>query len=131
MPGPVERAVRAHVSEGQRRYTIPRRAAFSVASMDDEGIVLLFGWKQARTRLSWERLEGVVPFLHARGWVSISGTGYSTDVDPDTLDGYPKGCIKRATAGWVAAQLATADVVEIDDDRQLTVRLGHGVPMWK
>lgn len=51
------------------------------------------------------------------------GSKYETTADPGTLDGYLKGCIKRATAGWVAAVLESADVVEIDRGRPARVRL--------
>ncbi len=125
MTATIERAVRAHITAGQRLHTPARRAPFSVARVDADGVVLLLGAKQAWTRLRWDCLEGVAGFLRGRGWVSIGGV-FSVDGAPDTLDGYLKRCVKRATAGWVAAMLAAADVVEIDPAPPARVRLKTG-----
>jgi hypothetical protein len=54
--------------------------------------------------LTGECLEGTALFLAGRGWVEI-GSRYDTISEAETLDGYLKGCIERATAGWVAAVL--------------------------
>ena len=99
-----------------------RGAPFIVARFDDQGMVLLLGQQEAWTRLTWECLEGVVPFLAGRGWVTI-GSRYETSADATTLDGYLKGCVKRATAGWVAAVLEKAGLVEIDRRSPASVRL--------
>ena len=120
--GPVERAVRAAAVGGSRLSTPSRGAPFTVAWVDDRGIVLLLREQDARTPLTWECLEGIDPFLASRGWVEI-GSRYETQADPDTLDGYLKGFLKRATAGWVAAVLERAGLVEIDRGRPARVRL--------
>jgi hypothetical protein len=120
--GPVERAIRAGVASGTRIETPARGAPFTVARLDDRGMVLLLGQQEAWTPLTWECLEGVIPFLAGRGWIDI-GTRYETNVDPTTLDGYLKGYLKRATAGWVAAVLEKAGLLEIDRRPPARVRL--------
>lgn len=85
-------------------------------------MVLLLGEQEAWTALTWSCLEGVIPFLARRGWVEV-GSRYDVTGSPDTLDGYLKGCTKRATAGWVAAVLERAEVLEIDRSRPVRVRL--------
>ena len=120
--GPVERAVRRHTAAGMRLLTPTGRGSFVVERIDGDGIVLLLGAQEAWTRLSWACLEGAGRFLSDRSWVRI-GSVYSTAADPHTLDGYLKHHVKRATAGWVAALLERAEVVEIDRTRPATVRL--------
>ena len=93
-----------------------------MAAIDDSGVVLLLGVGQARTRLSWSCLEGIPDFLRGRGWVPV-GSVYDTAGSPGTLDGYLKGCVRRATAGWVAVLLEAADLVELDRGRPTQVRL--------
>lgn len=126
MTGPVQRAIRASVSEGQILHTPARRAPFIVERIDTDGIVLLLGVKRAWTPIPWDALEGVPAFLSGKDWVRITGTGFSPDIDPATFDGYMKGHVNRATAGWVAAVLATAGVVDIRQDRPASVRLKAG-----
>lgn len=119
--GEVELAVRASLDSGAQLRTPARDQPFRIERMDDEGIVLLLGKQEAWTRLPWSCIDGVVEFLAGRGWVRITGTGYSTQVDATTLDGYLKGWVRRATAGWVAAVLEHAGVVEIDRGRPMRV----------
>jgi hypothetical protein len=121
--GPVEQAIRAHLNEGQTLHTPTQGKAFSVARIDGDGVVLLLGPKQAWTRFTWECLEEVVPFLQRHsGEVDIGGR---RDVapNPGTLDEHLKGCIGRDTAGWVAAVLEEAGVVEVIRGRPARVRL--------
>ena len=89
------------------------------------GCVLLLGAGQWRTPLSWECMEGAAGFLRGRGW-TIVGSSYEVEGDPNTLDGYLKGCIYRATANWVARVLEKAGVVELDGQRPLSLRLRQG-----
>ena len=96
-----------------------------MADISDEGVVLLLGEKEARTPLSWACLEGVADFLAGAGWVTVGGV-YDTGGSPGTLDGYLKGWIKRATAGWVAVLLEAAGVVELDRARPARIRLALG-----
>jgi hypothetical protein len=124
--GVVEQAIRGTVLSGTHLATPARGAPFSVARLDDRAMVLLLGQKEAWTPLAWECLEGIVPFLAGRGWVEI-GTKYDTRADPATLDGYLKGYLKRATAGWVAAVLEHAGVVEVDRRPPAHVRLVDAV----
>ena len=56
------------------------------------------------------------------GWVPIGGV-YDTTAISGTLDAYLKRFIKRVTAGWVAALLERAGVVQIDRGRPSRVRL--------
>ena len=84
--------------------------------------IRILGEKKAWTPLSWACLEGVGRFLAGKGWVVIGGV-YETAGASDTLDGYLKAWIKRATAGWVAALLEAAGVAEIDRGRPARVRL--------
>jgi len=51
---------------------------------------------------------------------------YSVDSQAGSLDEYLKRFLSRATAGWVAAVLERADVLEIDRSRPARVRLGPG-----
>lgn len=120
--GPVERAVRAKIPSGARLATPVQGRPFTVARLDDRGIVLLLGAQEAWTLLKWDCLEGILPFLAGKGWVVI-GSRYETEGDPNTLDGYLKNWLKRATAGWVAVVLDRAGLVEIDRTRPARLRL--------
>jgi hypothetical protein len=120
--GPVEQAIRRAVRTGQRLATPVRAAPFVVESIDGEGVVLGLGAGRWRTRLSWSCLEGILPFLAGKGWVEI-GSRYEVEGRVGTLDCYLKQCVKRATAGWVAALLETAGVVEVARSRPAKVRL--------
>jgi len=121
--GVIQRAVRGTLTAGQRMATPVKGEPFILESIDDRGVVLLLGAGGWHTRLSWECLEGIVPFLRGRGWTRITGSGYSTNIQEDTLDGYLKRHVLRATAGWVAVLLEKAGVVEIDRSRPAKVRL--------
>lgn len=71
-----------------------------LARLGPESLVLLLGRKEAWTPISWKCVEGIPDFLRGRGWVVICSVDEST-ADPNTLDGYLKSCLKRATAvGW-------------------------------
>ena len=67
--GPVEAAVRDRVSPADELRT-PTGRPFSVAEIDRNGVVLLLGASEARTRLPWPALEGVLDLLNGRGWVT-------------------------------------------------------------
>jgi hypothetical protein len=56
------------------------------------------------------------------GWIVIGGR---RDVmgNPGTLDGYLKDYMKRDTAGWVAALLESAGVVELERGRPGRMRV--------
>ena len=84
--------------------------------------VLLLGEKRARTPIRWSVLEGVGTTLAGGGWMTI-GSVYDTRAVSGTLDAYLKRFINRATAGWVAALLEKAGVVQIDRGRPSRVRL--------
>ena len=120
--GPAQQAIRSSMSKGGQLFTPGRHKPFWVGNIDDKSVVLLFGNSRTPTRFTWECLEGVVSFLSGKGWVRI-GTSYATAAVQGTLDGYLKGYMKRATAGWVAALLKEAGLVEIDEGEALRVRL--------
>ncbi|MCP4304792.1 MAG: hypothetical protein GY788_07960 [bacterium] len=120
--GPIEGAIRSSASPGLTLSTPTGRGQFSVAQIDERGIVLLLGKKEWPTPLTWACLEGIADFLSDREWTPI-GSRYETSGEPGTLDGYLKGCLKRTTAGWVAVLLEHAGVVEIDRSRPARVHL--------
>ena len=121
--GRVERAIRQSIRQGQTLYTPSRHAPFTVGKIDSHGVVLLLGKGQWATRLSWECLEGVVPFLKRYGGVVDIGGQHQTVGRPGTLDGYFKDCISRTVAGWMAVILETAGLVDIIHERPARVRL--------
>ncbi len=123
--GPIERAVRASVSQGDRLLTPSRGAPFVVKMLDQQGIVLLLGVGEWPTRVSWDCLEGIREYLDGHGWSRI-GSKYETAAEPGSLDAYLKRFTKTATAGWVAALLERADVVEIDRSPPARIRLRRG-----
>lgn len=118
----IERSIRAQIPAGSTLLTPTRSKPFQVESLDDRGIVLLLGEDRATSRLSWAALEGIRPLLASGHWLRIGGS-FSVDGEPGSLDGYLKGHIKRATAGWVASLLEAAGVVEIDRTRPARIRL--------
>lgn len=118
----VEQAVRARVAVGQRMPTPTGRGQFSVAAIDQVGVVLLLGVKEAPTRLTWQALEGVPRYVRGRGRVPI-GSKYDVTATEGTLDAYLKQHVNRATAGWVAVLLERAGVLHIDRNPPATVRL--------
>jgi hypothetical protein len=120
--GPAQQAIQSSISPGTRLLTPGRSRPFSVGSIDEKGIVLLFGEQETPTRFKWECLEGAVEFLKGSGWVEI-GTRFDASARSGTLDSYLKTCVRgRATAGWVASLFASAGLVEIDGGRPLRVR---------
>jgi hypothetical protein len=119
--GPVERAIRAKLSAGSRLHTISRPSPFLLDKIDGRGIVLNLAMRWP-TRLSWQCLEGTVPYLRARGWVRAGGV-HSLESPPGSLDEYLKGCVKRDTTNWVVVILREAEVVEVEVGPPLMVRL--------
>jgi hypothetical protein len=124
----VEQAVRAAIHEGQELSTPSRQSPFWVERLDHRGVVLLLGRQQTPTLLTWECWEGTVPFIRQRGGEVEIGGRYDVGGNRGTLDEWTKTCINRGTAGWVAAVLAHAGVVEIVGSRPQRVRLR---PSWR
>jgi hypothetical protein len=122
--GPVEQAIRRHLHEGDTLHTTARRSPFQVGHIDDEGLVLLLGSGRHRVRLSWDCLEGVVPWLAVRGSIPIGGT-HTSGGQHGTLDEHLKGCTPVNTARWVAVVLEAAGIVEVLAERPVRVRLGR------
>lgn len=87
--------------------------------------MLLLGDKEAWTPLPWKALEEIPDLFRGRGWVDI-GSVYAIEGTEGTLDAHLKRYIKRATAGWVAVVLESAEVLEIDRSRPARVRVAPG-----
>lgn len=122
MTGPVESAVRRSIPAGTNLKTPAREAPFTVDKLDRDGVVLLLGAGQWATRLSWECLEGIPAYVRSRGSVAI-GSRYEVEGTRGTLDEYLKRYVRRATAGWVAALLERAGVLEVARTRPTSVKV--------
>jgi hypothetical protein len=120
--GPVESAIRESIRAGENLKTPAQEKSFTVETIDDKGVVLLLGRKQTRTPFSWEALEGVRNEFANSGWIAIGGDR-NAQGNPGTLDGYVKQVMKRDTAGWVAALLEAAGIVELDRSRPGRLRV--------
>jgi hypothetical protein len=125
-PGPVEQAIRRSTIAGDRLATPSDHAPFVVAELGERDLVLLFGGKRTRTALPWPALEELGELLSGHGWV-IVGQTYRTSGEEGTVDGLLKRYIRRATANWVVAVLAQAQLVDVDI-RPLRVRWRAGNP---
>ncbi len=75
MAGPVESAIRHTITPGMALHTPSRHAPLVVDAIDSKGVVLLLGEKgSSRHRITWECLDGVMPFLREHGSeVAIGG----------------------------------------------------------
>lgn len=110
MPDSARQAIARAVSPGLRLRTPAEGKPFEVQTVDASGVVLLLGQQREYTRLTWGCLEGALAFIGERGNVRI-GTIFSVESDPESLDGYLKQCVKRATASWVASLFEHANLV--------------------
>lgn len=108
MAGKVESEIRRTITAGLTLHTPCRHVPFVVDLIDGLGVVLLLGKGQSPTRLTWECLEGIVPFMREHGGEVVIGGKHATVGTPGTLDGYLKDCSKTNTAGYVASTLAEA-----------------------
>ncbi|GGI07894.1 hypothetical protein [Egicoccus halophilus] len=120
-PGPVERALRDHLAAGTQLQT-PTGAIFTLATLDERGIVLLLGQGQSHTRLPWEALEEIPGVFDGRGWLLTTGT-FDTESEKGSLSAHLKRYVKRETANWVAVVLEEAGVLELDRSRPVRARL--------
>ena len=121
--GPVERAIRATFNAPATLFTFGQRKPFVLSRIDSDGIVLLLGDGAWHTRLTWECLESVVPFLRGHpGWVPAGGK-FSVAGEPGTLDQHLKRYLKRDVARWLARVLSNAAVVEVSEGPPLRLRL--------
>lgn len=123
--GPVERAVRANLRDGEELQTPSQSKPFWVARVDGRGIVLLFGTGRWETRIPWEALEGVPDLLRGQGWVRTTGS-FAVDSDTTSFSGYLKQFVNRETANWVAVVLEKAEVLDLDRSRPVSARLCDG-----
>ena len=121
--------------KGSPRYSLPFLSRRSRRPARHEGVVL-YPWAHLTKRQlcglaqrlggkpelqsDGSVLEGVGTTLAGRGWMTIGGL-YDTSAVSGTLDAYLKCFINRATAGWVAALLERAGVVQIDRGRLRSV----------
>jgi hypothetical protein len=125
--GAVEAAIRARVRSGMTLTTPARGKPFEVERIDGRGVVLLLGAKRTATPISWKCWEGIPGYLKSKGSEVDIGGRYTVAGNPGTLDAYLKPCAwGRATAGWVAAVLEVAGVVNIIQSRPARVRLRDG-----
>lgn len=125
--GPIERAIRATFSPPVTLETLARRKPFTLAAIDDEGIVLVLGGTESRTRVSWECLEGVPSFLHQhRGWIRAGGSHAATG-EPGTLDEHLKRDLPTHVANYVTRVLRDAGVVEVARGLPVQLRLRERV----
>ncbi len=121
--GQVEEAIRTTFRTPATLHTLGQGKPFVLERIDDKGIVLLLGKQRNYTPLTWECLEGLVPFLRRQpGWVPAGGI-YIVEGEPGTLDEYLKDCISRQTSRWVAVVLREAGVVIVDKGPPLRVLL--------
>jgi hypothetical protein len=120
--GPVEKAIRGFIHEGDILTTPAQGAPFVVGSIDNRGVVLLLGRQRTETRFSWLVLEGTRSEFDHHSWIVIGGR-HDVKGNPGTLDGYLKLHIKRNTAAWVASLFEAAGVLEIDRGRPARVRV--------
>jgi hypothetical protein len=120
--GPVQLAIRNAVRTGTVLTTPSQGKPFWLGTMSAAGIAIELGAKRTPTFFTWECLEGVVPYLRQEGCVRINGSGKSQEIVAGTLDGYLKQHVNRLTAGWIAALLEKAGVVEIDRSPPACVR---------
>ena len=121
--GPVEHAIQATFRAPTTLRTIGQGKEFILSEIDDDGIVLLLGAKQAHTRLSWESLESVPTYLRQQpGWVPVGGARRA-EGEPGTLDEHLKRYIKRDVARWVIRVLLDAGIVEVAERPGLHVRM--------
>ncbi|MDP3983425.1 MAG: hypothetical protein Q8Q52_00265 [Acidimicrobiia bacterium] len=121
--GPAERALRACVRPGQILRTRARSARFEIGAITSKSLTLRLGQGRWATPLTWECLEGVVPFVRQRGGSVEIGSRFDTGSKPGTLDSYLKPFINRATGPWVAAVFVEAGLLEFVDKRPLAVRV--------
>ena len=119
----VEDSVRRSILPGAELRTPARKKPFWVEQIDGQGVVLLLGEGRWPARLSWDCLEGVVPFVRDLGGEVPIGGRHDVVGNPGTLDEWLKGCIKTTTAGWVAVLLEEAGIVRITETRPQRVRL--------
>jgi hypothetical protein len=120
--GPVERAVRKRVNEDDVLTTPSQAKPFRVARITDVGVTMLFGRKETPTVISWRALEGLREHFDSGEWIPLGGV-FDVAGKVGTVDEYLKRYYKRATAGWVAALLECAGVVEIDRHRPTRMRV--------
>ncbi len=121
--GPVQTAVRNSLHPSQVLRTPSQAAPFTVSRIDEVGVVLLLGSGEWATRLTWDCLEAIVPFLKQHGGSVRIGGRHDVDGNPGTLDEHLKRCTKRTTAGWVASMLDEAGVLRILRGRPARVEL--------
>ena len=110
--GPVETRIRRHVTAGMVLRSIPGKAPFIVEELATDSLILLLGDKLARTLLTWSCLERIPDFLSGKDPVRIGSTKNTRSL-PGTLHWYlTVNCIKRMTAGYVAAILEKTGIIE-------------------
>lgn len=61
--GPVEKAIRKTIQEGEILFTPTQSRPFRIGKISWDGLVLEMGNQRTPTKLTWDCLEGVIPLL--------------------------------------------------------------------
>ena len=119
--GQVQRQIRRHCTEGETIPTSTGRSYFTVIGIGLEGIRVSSGEWQS-PMITWEVLEGVVPYLSGKGNVEIGAVNAAAG-KPGTLDDYFKRHLtKSRVVTYVAPILVKSGVVEYVGRRPIRVR---------
>ena len=120
--GQVQRQVRRHCAEGENIPTSTGRSYFTVIAIRPEGIRVSSGQWQS-SMITWDVLEGVVPYLSGKGDVEIGAVNDRLG-KPGTLDDYFKQHLtKSRVVTYVAPILVKSGVVEYVGRSPMKVRL--------
>ena len=120
--GIVERRIRKHCTTGDVIPTPSGSSRFKVIDIGTSGIRVLAG-DSVLPWVTWEVLEGVVPYLLSKDNVRI-GADRKTTGKPGTLDAYFKDTLSpTVVSNYVAAILEKSGVVEYVHTRAQGVRL--------
>ncbi len=117
----VRDAIRGTVREGQRLPTPSRRSTFGVAQLDHDAITILIGPKKTAQRIPWSLLDETLAQVPRDRWMPI-GAVHSSDSADGTLEALLKPSLHRSVANYVAALLATANLVQLETEGTHRVR---------
>ncbi len=122
--GPVERAVRNSLSEGEKLQTPSGRGTlFTIDKFDRTEVRLSVGTTGAPIIISWHEFEGVVPYLRELGGEIGIGAVNAVTGQPATLDDYFKSSSTVRRSNYAASILDKAGIVEIVHTTPMQVRL--------
>ena len=121
--GRIEKAIRASLYPGRVLLTPTNGRPFIVEVIDKDGQVLSkedTGWQ---TRITWDCLEGIGPFIQSHGGKVFVGHQGTKAGKVNVLHTYLKAYGERPTASWVAVVLAEAGIARILRARPMAVEL--------